>query len=189
MSEEDLRFQKKILESVLVASILNDTEIRFPKRKELILNGLVKGTIDYIGGEIPKISNLDLSEETNYNSRKICRCFETEMDSPDAKILLSKKFRDAIGALCYGGWHRTGKQPDYDIHFDVEFYPLLEKILLEDVSSLGYNPKTFSFPQDFISKVKKQDYPTFSPDVLEDVLGVGKSMRKYIEQDLDFIGR
>ncbi len=189
MTEGDLDFQKKILESVLVASILNDSQIRFPKRKELILNELIKGTINYIGGEIPKVSNLDLSEETNYNSRRICRCFETEMESPDAKILLSRNFRNAIGALCYGRWHRTGKQPDYDIHFDVGFYPLLEKILLEDVNSLGYNPKTFSLPLDFISKVKKQDYPNFSPDVLEDVLGVGKSMRKYIEQDLDFIGR
>lgn len=186
MQKEDYLFEKEIFNGILVFS-LQEGKFKFPAQKELVLSELVKGTIDYLGGRVPKIETSEIIKEPKYHSSQLCHKLEREIDSEDAIALLEPKFRKTMKSLCKGSWYRI-ETPEVENCFDVGFYPYLEN-LTRDIFQGEPLEKTFSLPYELVDKIRKQPMPCISGDVLENILGVGRCMRNYIEKDLDFIGR
>jgi hypothetical protein len=83
-SPEDIRFQRKLVESLLAASAETGYQT-FPSKSEYILSEVVNGTIDYLGGEGGKIRFYPGSDTFQFHTQ-IYEELKNNLDSQDEKL-------------------------------------------------------------------------------------------------------
>lgn len=178
----DYIYERNVLKALLVASTSEDN-LRFPTIKEFILSEVVNGTIEYIGGN---------AGEVNYQSEggafeiNLYKYFKSEIET-HSKGKLNPKIREVLDSLCeYHLESPTGPDGSF-----------LETKLYNHFKGRcgGYGicqlptSSSFSLPQDLVIEVNRQILPSLSNEERRDILGIGKSMREYVDRDLEFMAQ
>jgi len=176
-------YRRNLLEALLVSSVSKES-FRLPTIKEFILNEVVNGTIEYIGGNAGQIDYKKFRFDRNTFEIELERYFEAEMKAY-SKEKLNPKVNKAITKLCKHYFvYPTG--PDRP-------YPHTELYTHFNGFGAGICPvimeSSFSLPQDTIIRVQRKVLPALSNPEKKDIEGIGKAMRKYIDRDLEFIER
>jgi hypothetical protein len=166
-SIEEMDYKMVLLEAVLVSSISEENS-RIPTVKEFILSELVNGTIEYIGADAGRFTYQNLRDKGNYRW-EICKYFKSEFDK-HATGKLDPKILNALNSLC--------KLRDFSTTHTEE---LFRRICPVDMHSI-YSP-----PYDSVLKMYKQTLPSFTERERENIVGIGKAMRKFIDKDLEYI--
>ncbi len=177
---EEARYRKGILEAILVSSI---TEERYelPTIQEFVLSELVNGTIEYIGGDPGKVNYQRFRQGTF--ERCLWGYYEEEIKLY-SKGKLNPKIREAITKMVnYDIVDPSGPDRPYP---KTELYTFFKGSMGGGICGVIMK-STFSLPQEITDKVKREIIPTLSNTERKTVEGIGKSMRKYIDEDLEFI--
>jgi len=182
--EEEWSYRRHLLEALLVSSVSED-RFRLPTIEEFILSEVVNGTIEYIGGNVGQIDYQKFRFDRNSFERELNKYFEAEMRA-HSKGKLNPKFKKAVTKLCEHYYvNPTG--PDRP-------YPYTELYAhFKGFGGGGICPvimqSSFSLPQETIIRVQREVLPELSNPEKRDVEGISKAMRKYIDRDLEFIGK
>jgi hypothetical protein len=174
-SMKDSRYGQKVLKALLVAAAPNGN--RLPTIEEFILSEVVNGTIDYVNkkaGEITYVNERMKSDLNSYES-KLYAYYHKEIR--DTKRKLDANIGKTIDKLVKAVWHHP--YPD-DPYCDTDLYAHFNGF-----ASVGQS--TFSLPYELVSEVRKEIMPTFSESEKRDITGIGKAMRKYVKEDLEYI--
>jgi len=174
---EEKEYKRHLLEAILVASI-TESSSKTPTIKEFILSEIVNGTIEYIGGRFGKKDY----QSHDYNSIFVVDMFKylnSEMKLR-TKRTLDTKVATALKELCRTHPVNPG---GIDIHYrTVDLYDIFEDICPISPQS------TFTPPYEMLIRIQKEFLPSLSPAEKNDIEGIGKAMRKYIDNDLAFLG-
>jgi hypothetical protein len=181
-SFEESKQRRRILEAILVKST-NEDSYRLPTIKEFILSEVVNGTIYHTGGKAGKLNyqkfNYPLDER--YENR-LTEYFNDQMSS--AKKPLNPKIDDALKKMTQCHWVYVPEPSDN--------YPTCELYdHFHGFAGGGICPvvmeSTFSLPQETVRDVQKNIIPSMSKAEKSDVRGIGKAMRRFVDEDLDYI--
>ena len=160
-----------------------DKSFRIPTIEEFVLSEVVNGTIDYFGGKAGKVTYQKMRNGNSFE-RALFEYFEKELKS-HSKGKLNPHIRESIRKLCkpYSvnptGPDRPYLQTELYVHFSGK--PFGGGVCPVNMRS------TFSLPQETVVKVEKEVLPKLSNPERRDVEGIGKAMRKFIDNDLGFI--
>lgn len=179
---EEWSYRRHLLEAFLVSSVSEDS-FRFPTIEEFILSELVNGTIEYIGGNAGNIDYQKFTYNRNDFEKELCNYFETEM-SAHSKGKLNSDIREAIVELC-GHYYVNPTGPDSP-YPETELYTHFKGFCGGGICPV-ITQSSFSLSQDIIANVQKNVLPRFSDSEQKDIVGIGKSMRPYIDRDLEHI--
>ena len=178
--DEDIRYDihgKRLLEALLFASTSKD-RFKFPTEKRFILSEVINGTLDYVCGSASAGEVTYLNIKYRLRSRQfeseIFTYLKDKIRSP--KKRLDSKIKDIIMKMVYP--HSPG-----DIYLYIYFNDFGINNPICKVSTIS----TFSLDQETITRVEKEILPYLSKSERKDINGIGKSMREYIEKDLEFI--
>ena len=177
-------FRRNVLEALLVSSITNES-FKFPTIQEFILGEVLDGVIDYIGGTAGKVNFGEFIVDRNIFEKELVSYFNTEMEKY-SKEKLSPNIKSAIiGLSNYSYINPAGPERPFP---HTELYNHFNGFDIGRICPLTFE-SSFSLPSKFISQVKKEILPRFSSSEIKDIIGISKHMRKYVEKDLEFIGR
>jgi len=177
---ENSRYQRKILEALLVSSISEDNS-RLPTSRGFILSGLINGTIRYIGGNSGRISYAFFEDDNDFEY-KIFEYLENQIKLHGER--LDPKIKETIVRMCEplfmpsDGPGRPTTETDLYYKFND---PRGGAICSE------FSQSTFSLSYDFVVGVQKNIIPNLSESERKDVLGIGEAMREFVLEDLEFI--
>jgi hypothetical protein len=174
-------YGRKILEAILVSAI-EEEALKLPTLGQFAISELVNGVIDYVGGNSRKILYKDfrMFPRSNHSLDKefvdeLFKYFKEEVTPSRGKI--DPKVKGILHFLVLPR-SMTG---------DTIFYFNFE-------SGVGgicpmVTTSTFSLPYTIVFKVKNDILPSLSRTERESVEGIGKSMRSYIKEDLEYINK
>ena len=173
-------YRRRLLEALLVSST-SEVSFRLPTIKDFILSEVVNGTIEYVGGNAGRIRYRRPEEVPNglRFEREIFKYFESDLEA-HSEGRLDPKVEDAVRELSRPCLERS--PPDR---------PLVSTELYDQfMGGTGLfptiMPSRFSLPQE--SLISAARFIPSLPDLeRENVEGIGKAMRKYIDDDLKFI--
>ena len=177
-------YRKRFLEALLVSS-LSENNFRLPTIEEFILSEVVNGTIEYVGGDAGQVDYQGSRLDRSTFEGRLHKYFESEMEA-HSKGKLNPKIREAINKLC-GCYYVDPTGPDrpyphtelYD-HFRGPFGGGICQVI---------GRSTFSLPHDTFIKVQEKVLSSLSSPEKKNIIGIGKAMRKYVNRDLEFIGK
>jgi hypothetical protein len=179
---EERQFRKSILEAILVSSITPENA-RLPTINEYILSEIVNGVVDYTGGRAGKITYSDDGFEDNTYIRHMQEYFREEMTNPHTALTPRiKSDLEKMLAFTFAPYDRgEGYYPVSELY---EFFnsPFI------GICQAGAH-SIFSLPYDLVMKVRNKTLPSLSEEEQKDILGIGKCMRKYIDEDMKDIGK
>ena len=172
--------RRNVLDALLVVAAPNGN--RLPTIEEFILSEIVNGAIDYLGGEAGEITYAKEKHIGNSYESKLYAYYHKEIR--DAQRKLDVDIGTAMDKLVEAVWHYS---PPDDPYYDTDLY--LQFMGFAGVGGICpvLMESTFSLPYELVSKVRKEIMPTFSESEKRDITGIGKAMRKYIEEDLEYI--
>ena len=170
-------YKRKLLEAILVSSI-SEKSFRFPTIKEFILSELVNATIEYIDGNAGKIFYQDFRMRDDFLD-EIYNYLEDEIKISH-KEKLSNNIKTAIKELCqpytvFSGFDKP--------HYHTELFDIFN--IISGDKTVFYTTM-FSLPQEVLIRANKE-LSSFSRPEKNDINGIGKLMRKYIDNDLGYI--
>lgn len=177
---KEWKYRRTVLEALLYHSTKKDNFI-LPTKEEFILSEVVNGTIEYIGGNAGRISYQ--KSDRNMFEFDIYKYFENEMKN--SKRRLNPAINGAITKMvkyemrCPGG-------PDRPYPY-TEVYSFFRGFGGGGGICPVIMESTFSLPYETVIRIKREVLPSFSDFEIKDIEGIGKSMRKYIKDDLKFI--
>jgi len=183
--KRDWLYQKGILEAMLHSSRTEDN-LKLPTIKEFILSELVNGTIDYVGGE---------AGEFNYQKhqdRHMDSSYETRMwdyyneKTKDMKDRLNPKISKAINEMVKPEWHRPGG-PDRP-YCSTRLYDLFMGHWGSGICNVIMD-SIFTLPYETVLKIENKVMPSLTETEKRDVRGIGKSMARFVDEDLRFINK
>jgi len=172
-SMRKFRYLENVLEGVLVSSLSNDN-LKLPSIERFILSEIVNGTVDFVGGEGGKV---------NYQDQDVLR-----EHSPFLRLawkyLVDEvgKSRDKLDPKVKGALFKLVRP------FDANPSNNLLYNIFPDFTGTG-RASIFSPDLDQYFRIKKKVIPSFSDSERWSVGGVGRAMRNYIEEDLEYIKR
>ena len=178
---EKRMYRRKVLESLLVVATIEDG-LGLPTINEFILSEVVNGTIDFVGGNAGQINYQQFRFERESFERKLIEYFEEEMGNSRGKV--NPKIRDAIQEMVKYHWVYVPDPGDN--------YPTCGLYQdFKDFCGTGICPismqSTFSLPYDLVKRVSEKVIPSFSNAERKSVEGIGDGMRRFIEEDLEYI--
>ncbi len=175
-------FDRRVLSAILYFSKTED-EFKFPTIKEFILSELANVVIEYITGEKGDVryQNLRMSEPCFED--KIWESIKQAFEKSDSK--LSEAVKDSILRLTELKYsHPTGPDrpyPNPDIYSTFKGFGGCGGIC----EIIGKS--TFSFSEETNRKIEKEILPSLSESTKNDCRAIGKIMRGYIQEDLEYI--
>ena len=180
-NEKEWNFRQGLLEAVLVSST-NERNYKLPTIKEFILSELVNGTLDYIGTNAGEVIYSEHRSSTF--EHKLFDYFTSKIKGFERK--LDRSIRNAITQLAtprriYPGGPREITGGPYVTTILYDHY--------DGIVPIGIAQSVFSLPQGVLIKIQNKVLPCFTDGEGENVRGIGKSMRKYIDKDLEFINK
>lgn len=170
---EKYKFRKNILEALLYCSISGNKFI-FPAIERFIFSEVIKGTLEYVTG---KKSNFEPKSD-RYEDIMYER-FQKKLK----KGLLEPEMEEALLKLLKPHWESDQWG---DGEYETELYSQFTGGGLGGICKVIMQ-STFSLDQSVIYHVKTNVLPSLSEPIKKEVNGIGKLMRKYIEQDLKYI--
>jgi len=176
---EEMRYRDRILEALLVSSITEDNS-RLPTIQEYILSEVVNGTIDYAGGNAGKINYQKFRHDRNKYENELIKYFKEEMS--ETKGEMSPKIRESIQKMTDCHWVYVPEPGDN--YPTCELYGCFRGF--GGICPVTFH-SSFSLPLELVVRVQKEVLPSLSKDERRDVKGIGKAMRKYINDDLEYI--
>lgn len=176
--EEELRYRERILEALLVSSLTEDNS-RLPTIPEYILSEVVNGTIEYVGGNAGRINFLKYNHNRNAYENELIKYFKDEMSK--AKGEISQKIKESIQKMTDCHWVYVPEPFDN--------YPTCELYVFFNYGEIcpPHFKSSFSLPHEVVVRAQRELLPFLSKDERRDVKGIGKAMRKYIDEDLEYI--
>lgn len=179
--KDERNYRKNILEAILVSSI-QENKNQFPAITKHILSELINGTIDYIGGNPGRLTYANSRIEPENLEKYFYKYLKCDLDC-ELKQQLNPQIRSTINELSKP-YRVDGNGPDKP-YLTIELYEHLG--LTGNQISDKRIGSTFTILPLIIKKVETQILPNLSESEIKDILGIGKAMRKYIQEDLDFI--
>jgi hypothetical protein len=161
-------YQLKILEAIIVSSISDDNS-KLPTVKEYIFSELVNGTLEYIAADAGTVTYQDYKWHDDV-LLKILKNYNSEM-SKHTENKLDSKLKDALNKMFACKF----------INDTPKVCELFKYICPVDMHSI-YSPSYES-----VMKVRKDILPELSDKERENVIGIGKAMRKFVDKDVESI--
>lgn len=177
---KDSRYRQTVLEALLVVAAPNGN--RLPTIEEFILSEVVNGTLHYVNKKAGEITYAKEKHVGKSYESKLYAHYHKEMKS--AKEKLDADVRTAIDKLVEAVWSYS---PPDDSYYDTDLYWQFKGFAGVGGICPVLMESTFSLPCELVSKVRKEIMPTFSESEKKDVIGIGKAMRKYVKEDLEYI--
>jgi hypothetical protein len=165
--------ERKLLESLFVWSLDGEKD-KVPGISEFALGEVVNSVVEYIGGEGEGVLYRRNISEQDFRD-KLFKYLVSELENhkdilvPEIEerlVLMTKPFSDSC-------------PPDRPVRMTS-----LEEYYIEESFCNWFATSRGPLPEGMIERVKSRDY---SPQYLNDVKGIGKAMRSFIEDDLEFI--
>ncbi|NOQ56259.1 MAG: hypothetical protein GQ477_05655 [Nanohaloarchaea archaeon] len=174
----DMEFDRNILQALLYYSTTED-DFMLPTIEEFILSEVVNGTLEYLDRDAGKVRYRTRGFDRNSFEKEIWNYFEEESSLSDREIdsdVMASIERMASYHIVYP----DGPDGPYST---AGLYSCFKTVL---PSGAGMS-STFSLSQEVIYRVKKEVILSLSEAVRGDVEGIGKIMRRYINEDLGYI--
>ena len=159
---------KEILQSILVYSINHNGGI-FPSAEKFIYDELIRGTVEYLTKVKCNISVPLQSDDFEYN---MFDYFRAEL--ADRKRILYPGISDILLGLLKPYSDSNGK-------CDIMLYSILPEIRKKTKKSY------FSIDKETISNIKREFVPKQPFKAIDNLMGIGICMRRYIKRDLEYI--
>jgi hypothetical protein len=174
--KQNLKYRNNVLEAILFSS-LTPERLRLPTGPEFILSELVNGTIEYIGGNAGKMNYRNF-EEGHYEFRRRMEKYLSEEMRKFSKGKLDPKIGNAVNKLCECYYPDSSDKTRVEVNFFSHFnWGICQST----------NQSTFSLPYDLVIKTREKTIPSLSDSERKDVEGIGKSLGKYLDKDLEYI--
>jgi hypothetical protein len=176
---KDNEYNRQFLEAIIFSSI-SEKSSEIPTIKEFILSEVINGTIDYIGGNVGKITYQNSTEngENDLFEIKICKYLKQEIHSHN-NGLLEPKIMKALNDICKDHYKDFGDE-SRGCH-TTELYDQFLNI------SQDYEHSIFSPFTDTIPRNKESINHSFSAAEKTNIEGIGKAMRKHVDNDIIYI--
>jgi len=179
-SIENMRYDRDVLQALLYYSTTED-DFMLPTIEEFILGEVVNGTLEYLGRDAGKIKYQDFKGGRNSFEGAAWDYFEEESGLSDREIdpdVMASISRMASCHIVYpdgpdGPYPKAG------------LYSTFKSVLFSGMCMSS----TFSLLQGDIYNVKKKVIPSLSEAERVDIEGIGKIMRRHINEDLVYIGK
>lgn len=178
--DDKMDYRKGLLEALLVAST-TESDFRLPTIEEFILSEVVNGTIDYVNGNAGRINYHDFKYKSHFE-KEICKYLQSELES--SKKELNPKIKESIMTMCEyyltpsAGPERPSPETELYYLFNGPYGNGICPVLMRS---------TFSLSQELVVRTQNEIIPRLSEHEKKDIIGIGKSTRKYISKDLGFI--
>ncbi|MFZ5955507.1 MAG: hypothetical protein ACOYT4_03705 [Nanoarchaeota archaeon] len=184
---KELEFRRNVLEAILVNSN-QENEFKFPTIPQFISEGLANAAIDHFSNkhiESPLLyrENDEKFEESlrdhfiqNLNSE--LKAYFYNVESNFSKIL------EVVYKLILPMQATGDHEKNYLTCELYEFYKGQNGH--GGICNVAYE-STFELPKDLIQKVQSEVMPNLDEKEKTDIKKIGKSMRRYIKEDLEFI--
>ncbi len=179
---EQTRYERNLIESLLVCSI--DKDSMMPTIKEFILSELVNGTISYVGGDAGEIKYKDIRmlDHWQQSMKMLVNYFREGIGKKDK---LDEKIKSTLLTLIKPQQERSPPDRPY---LKNKLYDHLIGAFGEGIFS-GIIKSIWSLPSDLIKNIQEKVLPNYSESERKDIIGIGKAMRPFIEEDLVYIGK
>lgn len=179
--KDEKNYRQNILEAILVSSI-DGNRNKFPAITKHILSELKNGTIKYIGGNAGRLTYTNSRIEPENLEKYFYKYLKSALDC-NSNQELNPKIKEALEELCKP-YRIEPTGPDRPF-LSIELYDHLG-LTGNQISDIIID-RTFTILPEIIKKVEEKTLPNLTESEIKDITGIGKSMRKYIEEDLDFI--
>jgi len=178
-SIEDMEYDRDVLQALLYYSTAED-DFMLPTIEEFVLSEVVNGTLEYLGRDAGKVKYQDFKGGRNSFEKAAWDYFEEESVLSDKEI-----DSDVMASISrMANYHIVYPDGPDDPYPKAGLYSTFKSVLL---SGAGMS-STFSLPQEVIYHVQKEVFPSLSGTARVDIEGIGKIMRRHIDEDLVYIG-
>ena len=175
---EERNYRINLIEAFLVSSMTKD-KFMFPTIEQFILSEVANGVIKHIRGDnrnMPHINYQMFELKENEFEKNLVK--ELMFSIGLFSGIMDSKVEKAITELCAPIWAGESYHTELYEHF-------------KGSAGMGIcqtpMKSRFSLPYEVVVRAQRIIIPSFSDAERKDVEGIGKAMRPYIEQDLEFI--
>lgn len=178
-TDNERTYGYRVLEAILVSSE-TETEKQIPTKNELILSELVYAIIERIGGTPKKMPPANEYPDTNYVPM-MSAYLDEELTQhtgglhPKIRNILRNMIKPKV---------INSDEPLWDQPF-CELYRLCTGKYPNEIGIVRYGEKSFAFNQQTIKYINNEFLPKISEQERDNIIDLGKRMRKYIAEDLE----
>lgn len=175
--------KRKLLFKAILASTPTNKNKNIPSEEQYIYFELINGIIHYVGGEAGKIS------PKKFSHRNFGFEYDLEKDLKE-ELKLHKKLPNKLEKDLLRMVHPYQLDHGFqasDATTECEVYQFLGNFIGSEI--LLYPDKSINLLQEKVIDEAKKTIESYDELTRESVIGIGKSMRKYIELDIPEIKR
>ncbi len=179
----DFKYRRNVLEAILVSS-LNADGISIPTIEEFVLGELINGTMEYMGLEPLRVDYREYMLYRNVFEMEISKAFKEQINA-SSQTMIDPNIKSALIKLSDCVFETNG--PLYGASLSTELYTHFKGFAgIGGICNVMMKSK-FELSIDYVEKIKKDFMDRMSDLERENVFGIGKAMRKYINKDLELI--
>lgn len=171
------RLSKKVLDSLLVASIEGNATL--PTIEQFILSEVINGTTSYIGGRASTIKYPNFLDENTF-LREMHEYFTEQLKAKGDK--LAPQTKAALESMLKP---KPQHAPPDRPYLTTDLYQHF-KGMASDICPVTHI-SSFSLSFDLVQKTRTETIPSFSEKERRDIVGIGRAMRPFINEDLTYI--